>query len=140
MRLPCDEGARCYALIGNVRSVSADTLVMERTDGGVESFPLTPDTRVDVSHGYRRRIFEGIGAGLVAGVLVGFIGTKSCESPSGGDDSICGLYYLAIYPGALIGGIVGGHLRTELWLPAGDPRFTVVPVRGGVGLGLGMAF
>jgi hypothetical protein len=140
VRPPCEQREACYPIIGEFRSISGDTLTMRRADGGVESLHLGPDMRLDLSHGYRRRWPEGLAAGFVAGVVVGYLAKTSCESPVG-DDSICGLYYLVtVPPGILLGGIIGAHHTVEWWLPAQRVAVGFVPLRRGVGMGLRLGF
>ncbi len=120
--------------------MSGDTLVVTQEDGELRSLTLTPITRIDLSHGYRSRIFEGLGLGALAGVLAGAIAEATCSGP--GDDSQCGLWYLiTVPPGVLLGGIVGAHFRTEWWLPVSRSRLAIQPMRGGgVGLGLNIGW
>lgn len=140
IRPPCERDAVCDPIIGQLQSIRGDTVVLQGGDGIPRSLLLTRTTRFDLSHGMRRRWLEGLGIGLAGGVVAGFIAKKTCEGPFS-SDSMCGLYYLLTLPsGLLLGGIVGAHYKTEVWLPARRTTVVVTPTPDGVGLGMRLAF
>ncbi len=139
IRPPCERDAACDPIIGQFRSIQGDTVMLLTADGQTRSHVLTRSTRFDLSHGERGRWPEGLGLGFAGGLVMGFLAKSRCEGP--GDDSICGIYYLVtVPPGLLLGGIVGAHYKTELWLPARRMTVAVTPTPSGIGLGMRLAF
>ncbi|MEO8480494.1 MAG: hypothetical protein ABI542_12795 [Gemmatimonadota bacterium] len=140
IRPPCERDAPCDPIIGQFRSIQGDTVVLLTPDGQTRSHVLTRTTRFDLSHGMRGQWLEGLGIGLAAGVAVGFLAKSTCEGSGSRGESLCGIYYLfTVPPALLLGGIVGAHHKTELWLPARRMTVAVTPTRDGVGLGMRLA-
>lgn len=140
LRPPCPAGAKCAPFIGEVRSITPDSIHVVDALGTLHAERITPELRIDLSHGMRRRILEGMGAGLAAGIVVGALAVAECRSPNGGEGT-CGLLYLfAVPPSIVLGGIIGGTMKTEWWLPPPDRQFTIAPTHDGVRLGMRMAW
>jgi len=136
VRPPCERDAPCDPIIGEFRSMQGDTVMIVDGNGESRSLLLTRTTRFDLSHGMRGRWLEGLGVGLAAGMVAGFLATGLCKGANHGDP-LCSFYYLfTLPPGLLLGGIVGAHYKTELWLPARRVAVVVVPTRSGIGMGM----
>jgi hypothetical protein len=141
LRPPCPAGTPCIPIIGRLERLTSDTIAVLDTNGVLHTRALTANTRLDVSHGMRRRILEGLGVGVLAGTLVGAILVAECRGPRSSGDDLCGLAVLfALPPGILLGGIVGATMKTEWWLPPPERRIVLTPTRDGVRIGMRMAW
>jgi hypothetical protein len=139
---PCASDGSCSPVVGSLGSISPDSIVLVGEDGARHALPFSPESRIQLSHGFRRRWPEGLAVGLLAGIAAGFVWQRLCIGPGDGpDDSQCSLSYLVtVPPGVLAGGIVGAHLKTEWWLAVPRIANAMQPVPGGMQLGFRVRF
>ena len=121
-------------VVGALAAIDGASIVVRRKDGSLDSLPMTPRTRLDVSGGPglcspgRRGTCVAVGflGGAALGAVVGAVAVPDCS------DELCVLVYFVTVPaGALVGTIVGAVLGGEHWnrtepparltLASGDP-------------------
>ncbi|HEY8233525.1 MAG TPA: hypothetical protein VIJ10_12750 [Vicinamibacteria bacterium] len=129
-------------LIGSVVGLEPSAVLLQGQKGAAPTrVPLGPTTTIEVSGGRRSKAGRGavLGAafGLMPGLLMTFgdYNTDSEYSPGA-------VAAVGAAAGAAVGAAVGWVLKTEQWWPAEVPRPTagIVPLRGGVGVSLHVAW
>jgi hypothetical protein len=128
---------------GTVRAIDSDAirLVLESGDGRI--IPAGSVDRLSVAQGTRSNFWAGAGWGLVIGAALGTaIGATqefcifqcSNAAPIG--------LMLGAPTGLVLGGVVGAATRSTRWRPweGGDVGVRLRAVRGGVGVGIDLAF
>lgn len=130
---PCELAQPCDHMIGELQRLDANTATIRDSVGTVRTVALASDTRIDLSRGFRKRIPEGIGLGVLAGAVLSSLGggRNSGSYNTGGGGSP---YFVVL--GGAFGGLIGSTVRVEVWLPLPERTFTLVPLRSGVGLGM----
>jgi hypothetical protein len=136
--------APCKPVIGKVRAVEGDTIVLDQDGDGERRLVLGPAASVELSGGRHGHALAGLGLGILAGVAVGAIGDQSCRSSSS-EPEWCAFWYVFTVPsGALIGVITGALTKSEKWRTVSRPtaRFQVLPgvTPDGVGLSGSLRF
>ena len=139
----------------------SDTLVVQ-SNGDTLSVPVGLVTGFDVSRGWKRHTEEGVGYGLVLGLVAGgFVGAFTYEPPPPPcEGSSCAFAFsfdidLGWVPrmfigaaigagiGAVAGALVGFAIKTEQWeeAPLDRLRMSLGPQRdGGFGFGASVRF
>jgi hypothetical protein len=136
---------------GTVVAAGRDTVVV-RLDRGGETVPFAVAgiSRLDVSQGLKGHTGAGIGLGFLAGVGVGAaVGYNSCGTCGGGEDDATSKMLSALAwggiigaGGALVGGLIGAHYKTDRWeeVPASRWRLSAAPRWGGCTIALSHSF
>jgi hypothetical protein len=129
-------------LVGSVVGLEPSAVMVQGTSSDAPvRVPLGPTTTIEVSGGRRSKAGRGavLGAafGAVPGLLMTFGDYNTDPEYSPGAVAAVGAA-----AGAAVGAAVGWALKSEQWLPAEAPRVTagIVPLRGGVGFSLRMAW
>ena len=117
-------------VVGALAAIDGATIVVRRKNGSLDSLPMTPRTRLDVSGGpglcSPGRRGTCVAVGFVGGAALGAVVGAAAECS---DDGLCVLVYFFTVPaGALVGTIVGAVLGGEHWNRAEPPaRLTLAP-------------
>lgn len=117
------KAAPCDPVVGQVRSVSGDTV---RLDGG-RQLVLSQATKVELSGGRHGHALLGLGIGTAVGIGAGAL---SCSNSHSDMDGLCALAYLFTVPAGMLGGLIIGALtKSEKWETVRRPaaRLEVVP-------------
>jgi hypothetical protein len=103
--------------------------------------PVGPTTTIEVSGGTRSKAGRGAALGAALGALPGLLMTFG-DYNTDTEHSPGAVAAVGAAAGAAVGAAVGWALKSEQWLPAELPRVTagIVPLRGGVGFSLRMAW
>ena len=121
--------APCQPVVGKVRAVEGDTIVLDQDGDGERRLVLGPAAQVELSGGRHGHALAGLGLGILAGVAVGVIGDQSCRSSST-EPEWCAFWYVFTVPsGALLGVITGALTKSEKWRTVKQPtaRLELLP-------------
>ncbi|MDZ4863987.1 MAG: hypothetical protein SGJ01_11140 [Gemmatimonadota bacterium] len=117
-------------VVGTLTAIDSAAIVVRRKNGSLDSLPMTPRTRIDVSGGpglcspgHRGTC---VAVGFLGGAALGAVVGAAAEC-SGGE--LCVLVYFFTVPaGALVGTIAGAVIGGEHWNRAEPPaRLTLAP-------------
>ena len=130
----CEGDARpapCQPVVGKVRAVEGDTIVLDQDGNGEQRLVLGPAAKVELSGGRHGNALKGLAFGALAGLAVGFGLDQACRSSNhSSDENYCPiLYILTVPPAAFIGLIAGAMTHSEKWRTVKKPmaRFQVMP-------------
>ena len=151
VRGPCGIGEHCVPVTGSYVAWNGTTLTLRDGQGAQRQHEIRPASTVEVARGSRGHALAGLAFGAGLGLIVGVIAADDCAnelelSPVAG---LCGGTYVVggVGVGALTGLLVGALMKSERWDRLSAPTtamsersFVVVPVRGGVGVGMGVRF
>lgn len=137
--------------VGTISDLSGDTLVVQGADAdGSESRSIAVQHigRLEVSQGRKSNWLTGGLLGAVAGGVGGLVtGNASCEEDDfiftlrrGQCIGITAMGFAVL--GAGVGALIGAFIKTERWeqVPIRNLRLSVTPRRGGVTLGISVAY
>ena len=118
-------------VVGTLTAIDSAAIVVRGKNGSLDSLPMTPRTRIDVSGGpglcspgHRGTcVAVGFLGGVALGAVVGAVAVSDCS------DELCVLVYFVTVPaGALVGTIVGAVIGGEHWNRTEPPaRLTLAP-------------
>lgn len=142
LRVRVDSPPPSRVLVGTVRSMNADTLVLALDpDSAVERIPVATISRLEVSRG-RHVVFWHVWIGAGIGSMLGVAVASSSSSCSNHEIGCVGAGTVGIGLGLALGALVGLAATSEKWEPVVVlPRVAVAPLsRRGVGVGLRVGF
>ena len=110
---------------GVVESVEDGVLTLRTDGGGAVKMPMASITRVDVSLGRKRSVLQGLAAGALFGVLLGFAPDVDPNACVYDPNYFCSRGEALVGMTILMGGIgtaVGTFIKRERWT-----RITIAP-------------
>jgi hypothetical protein len=135
----CSADERCEMVVGELQALDNEHATIRDREGWVLTVLLAPTTRIDLSHGFRRRYPEGLVLGALAGAVLGTLFIGPCDdfvlagARAGGCRDSLPIYLVA---GGAVGVLVGWQSKEEQWVRVQERTIMFAPMRSGVGVGL----
>jgi hypothetical protein len=105
---------------GVVLAADETTVTLARENGPALKIPTHSIIGMDMNIGHKRRWREGLGIGVLTGVLIGFTATVDptyCGSYSGNSCSRGEAVASGMVGGGLLGTGIGALIKTDRWAP-----------------------
>jgi hypothetical protein len=137
-RVRIETAGSAAPLVGVITDANTDTFLIQTSKQG-SAFRVSRDDvlGLEVSRGYRRRMWQGVGCGVLAwAAIVGAYAAFSTLDESGvGEPILIGGLVAA-------GGVVGSQIKTERWerVPASRVSLRLRPHRQGAQAEIVLAF